>query len=75
MAQLAAGCGCAGWRLRLHGSLPGVMSAYPSGVNLKEAGFAVTADAGGAGPTEADLEVTMPWQVFWFFYHIVHHNR
>ena len=27
MAQLAAGCGCAGWRLRLHGSLPGVMSA------------------------------------------------
>ena len=55
--------------------LPKTMGAWPGGLNLTAAGFDMTADGGDGGPGKTEMEVTMPWQVFHFFYHIVMHNR
>jgi len=56
--------------------LPKTMSSYAAaGVDLEAVGFEVTADGGSAGPPKEEMGKTMPWQVFWFFYHVAHHNR
>jgi len=58
-----------------HCHLPKTIGVWPGGLNLTAAGFDMTADGGDGGPGKSDMEVTMPWQVFHFFYHVVLHNR
>ena len=56
--------------------LPNVMALYAeAGVDLEKAGFQVTADGGSTGPTKEEMAKTLPWPMFWLFYHVVHHNR
>lgn len=55
--------------------LPKFYMDWPTGLNLTAAGFEITADVGKAGPGREDLAITMPWQLFWFFYHVAYHNR
>mmetsp|Transcript_16892 Transcript_16892/g.43373 ORF Transcript_16892/g.43373 Transcript_16892/m.43373 type:complete len:312 (-) Transcript_16892:195-1130(-) len=53
-----------------------VMSVYAeAGVDLEKAGFQVTADGGSTGPGKDEMKRTMPWPLFWFVYHVAHHNR
>jgi len=51
------------------------MTLYPSGSDLGAAGFVPTADMGEAGPKQDELKISMPWPMFYMFYHVALHNR
>jgi len=56
--------------------LPKVHSVWPDfPMDFAGAGFPPTADGGGMGPSQEEMNQRMPWPVFFMFYHVGMHNR